>query len=230
MKVYEIKLKVYLLKDININHIQNQICKIIDKCLARDDKWLEFHKKNEFKNYCFDSMYPLAEDKVYKQGNIYTLTIRTINKDLANYFNINLANEYNDSIKGLTTEIRIIPKKTIEKIYSLTPAIMKDSNGYWKQNLSLKDFERRLKENLIKKYNIINNTKIDEDFDLYTTLEFKNKKPCSINYKNIKLLGDKISMNISDEDISQDVAYMALGTGILELNSRGGGFVNFRYL
>lgn len=230
MKVYEIKVKLYILRDIHINEIQNEICKIIDTYLCKDSKWGEFHNKNEFKNYCFDSMYPLAEDKFYKKGNIYTLTIRTIDKDLADYFNYNLSNEYSDTIKCLTSEIRILPKKFIEKIYSLTPVILKTENGYWKGNLTLKEFENRLKVNLIKKYNAINGTKINEDFELYNSIEFKNNKPCSINYKGIKLLGDKVSLNISDDSISQEIAYMSLGTGLLEFNSRGAGFLNYRWL
>ncbi|MDM8128617.1 CRISPR-associated endoribonuclease Cas6, partial [Paraclostridium benzoelyticum] len=107
---------------------------------------------------------------------------------------------------------------------------MKSDNGYWKGNLSLRDFEKRLIETLIKKYNRINNTKIDEDFEFYTTLEFKNRKPCTMNIKNIKLLGDKISLNISDNEIAQELAYMSLGVGLLECNSRGAGFMNYRWL
>ena len=52
----------------------------------------------------------------------------------------------------------------------------------------------------------------------------------SVNYKNIKLLGDKLQLNIADDKLSQKIAYMALGTGLGENNSRGLGFVNFRYL
>ena len=230
MKVYEIKLKLVLLNDIKLNDGQIEICNIIDSFLAKDEKWLEFHKDNKFKNYCFNSFYPLEEDKIYKKDKVYSLIIRTIDKDLAEYFNENLHNSNNDMIRCLTSNIRIIPKKHIEKIYSITPIVIKTDNGYWKDILSLKEFEERIKINLIKKYNEINNTKINEDFDFYTNLEFKNKKPCSINYKNVKLLGDKISLNISDDKISQKLAYMALGTGIGEMNSRGLGMVNFRYL
>ena len=230
MEVYENKVKIYLLKDIKSEDVQIEICKIIDTALGKDEQWEAFHNKNEFKNYCFDCLYPIPDDKVYKSGQIYTFTVRTIDAKLAQYLNEFLANEYNSTIKCLTTEIRTIPKKFIEKIYSLTPAVLKDDAGYWKDKLSLKDFEIRLKVNLIKKYNTINNTKIDEDFDLYTSIEFKNKKPCPIKYKNIKLLGDKISLNISDDKIAQDIAYMAIGTGILENNGRGSGFVNYRWL
>jgi CRISPR-associated endoribonuclease Cas6 len=123
-----------------------------------------------------------------------------------------------------------LPKKHIEKLYSITPAIMKNEDGYWKNKIKLDEFERRLKENLIKKYNSSMNTKIDENFQLYTTIEFKNKKPISTNYKNIKLLGDKISLNIAENENAQKIAYMSLGTGVFEMNARGYGFVNYRWL
>ncbi len=96
--------------------------------------------------------------------------------------------------------------------------------------MSLSEFEERIKINLIKKYNKFTGEKIEENFDFYTSIEFKNKKPISVNYKNIKLLGDKLQLNIADDKLSQKIAYMALGTGLGENNSRGLGFVNFRYL
>lgn len=230
MKVYQISCKVFILKQIPIQNAQTEICKIIDSCLSKKKEWLNFHESNQYKNYCFNSLYPISTDKIYKSNQVYTFIIRTINEDLAKYLQKMLSNEFNDIIKCLTTEIKIIPKKFIEKIYSISPVIIKNDKGYWKDNLSLKDFEKRLIENLIKKYNSINNTKIDENFEFYTTLEFKNKKPCSMNIKNIKLLGDKISLRISNNEIAQELAYLSLGVGLLECNSRGAGFINFRYL
>lgn len=229
MQIYQIRVKVYLLQSIKYADIQTHIAKFIDEVMAEDEKFLELHKKNEFKNYCFDSLYPIEEDKLYKEGSVYTFTIRTISKDLAEFLNSSLANHFNNIIKGLTTEIKIIPKKLIEKIYTLTPLIIKTEKGYWKKNLSVEDFERRIKENLIKKYNKFHNTKIKEDFELYNSIEYKNKKPVSINYKNIKLLGDKISIKISDDPIAQELAYLSLGTGLGEANSRGFGFVNYKW-
>ncbi|MBS5950078.1 MAG: CRISPR-associated endoribonuclease Cas6 [Clostridium sp.] len=230
MLVFEIKLKVFLLKDIEFNKIQTIISSFIDKCLVKDREFLKFHDKNTFKNYCFDSMFPLCENSLYKSGNVYTITIRTIDKKIADYLSKNLSNEYDENIKGLVSDIRIIPKKHIKKIYSLTPVIAKTEKGYWKGNLTIEEFEKRLKNNVIKKYNMINQNHIDESVELYNLIEFVNKKPIGTIYKNIKLLGDKISLEIADDELSQELAYMILGTGILEMNSRGFGFVNFRYL
>lgn len=230
MKVFEIKLKVYLLQDIMFENIQSEISSFIDGALGKNAELKKFHERNEFKNYCFDGLYPIEKNKVYSSDNIYTITLRTINKDLADFFVNKLVNEYNKTIKGLTCEIRIIPKKIIEKIYSITPVIMKDKNGYWKGNLSLQEYEKRIIENLIKKYNYFMNSKINENFQLYDSISFKNKRPIPSNYKNVTLLGDKISLNISQEALAQEIAYMSLGTGVLEMNARGYGFVNYRWL
>ena len=230
MNVFQIKLKIFILKNIPIEDSQEIVSAFIDGGLSKDNRLLELHESNKFKGYCFDAPYPLEEDKIYKKDKIYTLTIRTIDKELADFFANKLVNEFNANIKGLTSEVRILPKKHIEKIYSITPTVMKNDDGYWKNKIKLDEFEKRLKVNLIKKYNSITNSKIDEDFQLYSTIEFKNRKPISIKYKNIKLLGDKISLNITENETAQELAYMSLGTGIFEMNARGYGFVNYKWL
>ena len=230
MYVFEIRLKVFLLNDIKLDKVQMKIASFIDRVLSKDKEFLELHERNVFKNYCFDSMYPLCKNGIYKKENVYTVTIRTISKKLAEYLSKVLANECDENLKGLVAEIRILPKKHIDKIYSLTPVIVKTDKGYWKGNLSIDEFEKRLKDNLIKKYNFINDNPMDEEVELYNSIEFVNKKPIGSLYKNVELLGDKISLKIADDKLSQELAYMSLGTGILEMNSRGFGFMNFRWL
>ena len=51
-----------------------------------------------------------------------------------------------------------------------------------------------------------------------------------MQYKNVRLLGDKIRLSILDDKLSQTLAYFALGVGIGEMNSRGAGFLNYRWL
>lgn len=173
MNVFQIRLKIFLLKDIELELIQSKIAAYIDKTLGKNEQLLGFHDSNEFKNYCFDAPFPLEIDKIYKKDNVYTLTLRTIDKDLADFFTNILVNQFNEDIKALTSEIRILSKKHIDKIYSVTPVIIKTDSGYWKGNITLDEYERRIKENLVKKYNYAMNTKINEDFQLYTAIEFK---------------------------------------------------------
>lgn len=219
-----------MLKDVSVNQIQTKLTSFLDKGFVNCQVLLQLHGKNQYKNYCYDLPYPIEKDKVYKKGNIYTVTIRTIDVRLAKYFNEVCTNNYTEEIKGLTTEIKIIPKKVIESLYTLTPAVLKDEKGYWKTHMTLNQFEERLKVNLIKKWNDFEKEKIPENFSLYTFIKFYNDRPIAIEYKNIKLLGDKIQLQIADNELAQRLAYMALGTGICEMNSRGYGFVNYRWL
>lgn len=230
MKVFEISLLVFLIKDIDSKEAFSKISEFIDGGMAMKQELLELHNKNTYKNYCFCSFYPLEKDRLYKSGNNYTIRIRTVDYELAEFFNKKLVNHFDKNIKALTSTIRILPKKHIEKIYSITPLVLKTNEGYWKNNISLNDFERRLKENLIKKYNLFMNTKINENFQLYTSIEFKNKKPVAISYKGKKILGDKLSIDINDDKIAQELAYMSLGTGVLEMNARGAGYMNVKWL
>ena len=230
MIVYQIRMKLFLLEDIAVNRIQEKVTTFLDKGFGSNEKLITFHEENKYKNYCYDQLYPLEADKVYKKGKIYTLTIRTIDIELAKYFKNICVNNYTKEMKGLTADIRILPKKMLETVYALTPLVIKTHEGYWRASMDLSKWEERVKVNLIKKWNRFNNEKIDENFDLYTSIEFKNKIPVSVTYKNIKLLGDKIQLTVADNEIAQNLMYMALGTGIGEMNSRGLGFLGYRWL
>lgn len=230
MQVYQIRINLYMLTDVALNRIQTNLTAFIDKGFLENEELLQMHEENKFKNYCYDLPYPIEKDKIYKKGKIYTVTIRTIDPRLAKYFQEVCVNSYTDEVKGLTSEIRIIPKKVIDSIYTLTPVILKDDKGYWRKHMQLAEFENQLKVNLIKKWNRFTGEKLSEDFSLYTLLEFLNETPVPMEYKSIKLLGDKIRLQIADNETAQKLAYMALGTGLLSMNSRGAGYVNYRWL
>lgn len=237
MRVYEIRLKIFLLEDIQQERTYTVFADYIDSCMTKDEKFSRLHQKNCYKNYSFDQFYPTEKDGIYKKDTIYMVRIRTVDSELADYFAGNLANHYNGEIKGLTRELKVIPKKFISQIYTVTPAVIKcddkssqDKKGYWRNHISFEQYESRLKVNLIKKYNDMMGVKLDEEFDLYHQIEILNRKPIAVPYKGIRLLGDKLSIQAADNDTAQKLVYMALGTGICEMNSRGMGFVNYRYL
>lgn len=230
MKVFELKLKLYLCKDIKSEDSLKYISELIDKSFLKDKELMEMHKINKYKNYVFNSLYPLETSKIYKAGNIYTCVIRTVDEDLSLHFGRVLVNEYTEHLKALTIEKKIIAKNHISKIYSITPAVAKFSGGYWKTNLTVETFEKRIRENIIKKYNDYFNTKICEDFELFNYIKFNNQKPIATNYKNIRILGDKLTLDIAENSMAQELTYFALGSGILEMNSRGYGFVNYKWL
>ena len=230
MQIIQIRVKILVKENIQLSEIQSRVCGMIDYSFSKKEELLKLHNTNKYKFYCFDFPYPIEKDQIYKKGKVYTVTLRTLDSDLAEFFSNSLLHIQTYFIKTLSSEIKIIYKRPIEKIYSLTPAIIKNDSGYWRDSMSIDDYERRLKENLIKTYNDITGEKIDEDFELFNKIELKNRKPISVIYKNIKLLGDKVNLYISYDKRAQDLAYMALGSGIMEMNSRGCGFVNYKFL
>lgn len=230
-RVYEISVKIFSLKDFK----QEDACAIsagfVDTCLSKDPKYLNFHKSNCYKFYTQDMPYPTEPDGLYKKEKVYTIRIRTVDKDLLDYLSHNLSDTTNDYLKGLTVKVRIIPRKHIQKIYSITPVIMKlQSDGYWKSNITFNEYEKLLKINLVKKYNNFFNVKIDEDFEFYTNIQKTNRTPINVKYKNISLLGDKFDLEIAENETAQSIAYLALAAGLGGNNSRSCGFVNYKFL
>jgi len=136
-------------------------------------------------------------------------------------------------------------KKLIEKLYTITPILMKTDEGYWQYSMTFEDFEKRLKINCLKKYLYFTQKSDDleidkellkrlgenksDDIDLFTNIKFINKKPITIIYKGRKLVGDKVELQIANNERAQDIAYMLLGTGLLENCTRGCGFLGFKF-
>lgn len=228
MQVYEIFTKVYLKENISADEAQLAVCKLIDSSLAKDEKMLKFHELNDYKLYNFDSLYPVDKSKIYCKDKIYSFRIRTISRELAKYFQMNLTSTATKDMIALKSETKNIKKKHITKLYSLSPVVITTDDGYWKGNMSFTDYESRLKINLIKKYRKYTKEDVNEDFDFYTSISVLNKKPIAVKVKDVHYLGDKLSLDIADDAESQKIAYMALGTGIGEKGSRGNGFVNFK--
>lgn len=230
ISVIQIRLKIYLLKDIPADKVQAETAAFIDKGLVQSAQFAELHNENRYKGYCFDSLYPIEADKIYHKDKIYTLTIRTIDTELVRFFDKQAVNGYTNTMKALTSEIKIIPFKYIDILWPLVPVILKCENGYWKDTLSVEQYEERLKINLLKKWNQFCGEKLAEDFEMFTGIEFLNRSPIAVAYKGIRLLGDKPRLHIAENESAQKLAQLAIGTGIGEMNSRGCGFCNYRWL
>lgn len=229
LKVFELRTKVFLYVQLRTEETLNAVRSFIDQVLAENPEYLKYHNQNTYK-YTFGSFYPIEKSGVYRKEAIYQFTLRTCDYKLAEYLTKQLPQGDTEQMKGLVTDVRMIPRRHITTLYTLTPAIVKSkSGGYWRDDMSLEDFERRIKDNLVKKYNFFTGEKIDESFELYTLLEFRNKVPIAVPLKDIHLLADKIQLQIADNPQAQALAYTAVGTGLCELNARGCGFVSYHF-
>lgn len=229
MKVFELSVKVYCQKNIPKARVLEQIAGLIDFSLMESENLKELHTQNTYKYYSFNALYPLAQNGIYEEGKIYTFIIRTLDERLQGHFMKVLVNGYHSTLKVLTVTCKTIAKRHIYKLYTVTPLILK-FDGYWRGKQSIDVFEKRVKENLIKKYNGWTETKMEEDFDLFIHLAIDNQKPIAFDYKDIRLLGDKVTLHIADNERAQRIAYMAIASGLGELGARGAGFVNYKFL
>lgn len=229
--VYEVEYKIYSLETIPYEMMQSSIASLIDAALCTTDEMRIFHEDTmHFKNYCFSGFMEIESEKIYKQNQVYTIKLRCVGSELANHFKRELPNASTQKLKGLVCTCKTIPKRFITKLYSVTPAIAALEQGsYWRKTISLPEYERILVQNSIKKYNALTGSKIDEDFQLYDTMQFINRTPIAVCYKGKRLLGDKLELMIGSDERSQNISYMLLGTGIHARNARGFGFVNYKF-
>ena len=226
-QVYQIDCKIYLMKNIPLTHVLEEISDFIDIGLGKDKKMLEFHERRGFKNYSHSGFKELEADKIYKEGKIYSFSIRCINDDLKKYFSATLADTSTGTMKGLVSTVKLIPRIYIDKLYTLTPAILKFGEGYWKNHINFATYEKNIVNNSIKKAKSVIGD-FDENFVLYNSIRMLNHKAIGTSYKNITLLGDKFEISIADNDMAQKIAYNLLGTGVCCNCSRGFGFVNYK--
>ena len=188
--------------------------KFIDGYLAQNEQFNEFHRRKSIKGYNFDLPIKIEKGmKAYKHDQIYQFRVRTVDKELLSYLMDGLADYRTDAIKGLTRTVKQIPRKQIASVYSLTPVVLKNDKGYWRDCMSFEDFERDLGS---------------ENTKLYHQLELKSKCAVGVSYKGITLLGDKLSMQVSDDENAQKVMYFALANGMGTMGARGLGFLGYR--
>lgn len=227
--IYNLNCKVYLLQNIELINMLKEISHMVDVALCSTDTMIKFHEENQFKNYCISGFKEIERDRIYKEGKVYSFSIRCISKEFAEFLCRQLSKADTNTMKGLVCDYKVIPHMYIDRLYTVTPAVVQiQEGGYWRNKITIDEYERLLFENSVKKYNSITGNKLDENFKLYDTITFLNKVPIKTNYKSIQLLGDKVELTINSDERAQAVAYMLLGTGALLKNSRGYGFVNYR--
>ena len=233
MDTYEITLKIFAIRDIAVPLIYSELTKYIDGYLGQSEYFGEFHRKTSTKGYNFDLPIKIEKGmKAYKKDQIYQFRIRTVDKELLSYLLDGIADYKTDAIKGLTRTVKQIPHRPIASVWTLTPVILKnaDGKGYWRDCMSFEEFEQELTSSLICQYEKYTGEKIEENLRLYNQIELQSKCAIGVPYKGITLLGDKLSMQISDDENAQKVIYFALANGMGTMGARGQGFLGYRFI
>ena len=230
MLVFELPLQICFLIPMPSENVSERIARLLDAALQRTESfWKEMSWRYPFRPYTFDQPYPLEAEHIYCVGKIYTVHIRTISQELAEFFSSVLPFCGSDCLQILGGELRLIPRCFLERVHTLTPVVVKTRHGYWRNQMQVDEYEERLKTNLIRKYNFFHQANLSDNFSLFRNIEFINRKPVRVLQNDIALLGDKVNLTAACNDMAQELLYMALGTGVGENNARGCGFLGYRF-
>lgn len=235
MHVFQTTFTLYLHQDLPDYAALTTLGRFLDIVLCKTQEGIAFHTENKYKHYSFNSLHPTEHSKTYYRKKCYSWQVRTVSMELAELLSNQLIHTKYEYFDVVDAQLKILPKHSIKKLYSITPCIIKmeatDENGspYWQNIITEEEYLKRIKVNLVKKYNQFSGTSLSEDFQFFDSVEVINRQPIACAYKGVKLLGDKLDLYISDNQTAQELAYFALGTGILEMNSRGYGFVNDKW-
>ena len=232
MIFFELTCTAYIKKDIGFKESFETISKYISFAMAQDEKLKSLHQKSDFKYYVFGGFVPLERDKVYKQGNSYRFVIRSLDEYLIDTLSKNLRENINNpKLLVVETHKRSIKQFFISELYTATPTIVTTDNGlYWtmQKDGDILRLQKQLQDNLEKKYKAFYGKDLQAKQNFIQLLEVKNKTPQNIEItkqgKRVRFFGNKFRIVPNEDETSQKLAFLALGAGLGEKNSFGGGF------
>ncbi|WP_187647044.1 CRISPR-associated endoribonuclease Cas6 [Nitrosophilus labii] len=231
MQIHELKIKIRLKKDLPFKDYINFVSKNVNYIFYNSTILRALHEKRGFKPYVVGSLYPVnKKEKVYKQDAIYTLTLRTIEEAVVGEF-------YKASKKTTNLDFDIEGFKSrelklsyIDKIYTITPAVLTitDQNGkirYWTIEDDPLLLQKRIVDNLEKKYIEFFKKSVKAPSDMVGFFKVVNQKPLVFNYKGGKIFANRFQIGFNSDEVSQKLARLSFGVGILEKNPLGFGMV-----
>ncbi|RBQ25780.1 CRISPR-associated endoribonuclease Cas6 [Arcobacter sp. CECT 9188] len=243
MKIFELKCITYLKQDVVFEDSFDVISKYINFSICQKDEYLEKHNKNVFNNFCFGSFFPIEKDKLYKKGNTYSFTIRTIDEKFAKELNNLLrANINNSFLQIIQVEQKERKQFFVNELYSATPVIVSikkenfdSKQQYWnlETNADIILLQNQLQDNLLRKYEEFFGEKLNPTQNFIQLLEIKNNYPQSIYFKTtkntiekrVRLIGNKFRIVPNEDEVSQKLSFLSLGVGLGEKISYGAGFL-----
>ncbi|MGG7162386.1 CRISPR-associated endoribonuclease Cas6 [Clostridium ihumii] len=223
MKGNVLRLSILLKRSITFKNIQLSIADILNSTMKNNDFLNELHTNTRMKLYSYNCLTPIENEGVYKIRNNYQFEVKSLDKLFLENLKKELIKNNNDLFIVRRADIleKDLTDLQIDSIYTITPYVLVGENKHTKF-IKTEDDKRLLRERIIKntnkKYNIINNSKI-EAFDFMENIITLNKYPIAFDYKGGKIVGNKAKIFIKKDEMSQKMAKMLLFTGILEKNS-----------
>ena len=224
MKYYELKVSTNLNAPIHFQKAPEAISKLISTALINSG--YKEHNSKEIKPYVFSNLGKAQKNGFFeKRGSFY---LRSFDKDLISKA-ANSLMFYKDKIFEINKiELKEVNQRKIEALKSMNPVFIINKKGdFWTfgKDGDLSEYLALLTNNVLKKYKAIFKEELKPSNTFIEYFRILNHTPFTFYYKNIKFFGYKLFMHIRDDEISQKLAFIALGAGLgVKSSSVGGGF------
>ncbi|MEA4847442.1 MAG: CRISPR-associated endoribonuclease Cas6 [Clostridiaceae bacterium] len=222
MEFYEMTVTLLLHENLLFTESNEKIGNLISAAMHLDAGMAEKHRQKGYKFYTFNNLYPIEADKRYKAGRAYVFTLRSLDWTFINKLKL-LLNKVNSSeFKILSAAVKTQKMRFIEKMTTLTPAVITVDNRNWVGGDDVLLLINRLHANLEKKYRNFYGEELDTIQNFIQRIELLNQKPVVHKYKDTKMFGNKLRITVNDDEMSQKLAFVGLACGIGEKNSSAG--------
>lgn len=228
MNYYQLKITLRLKYNLYFDEVTEKLSILFNKSMLYNEYLKSIHEINTYKFYVFEGLSPFEKDKTYKKGNFYMTRLRCIDEVVAEAFKKCLKNTSTKEFNVLAVDLEKIKFRPVKQIYNVTPAIAIVDSHPWTNKMEMDIIKKSINNNLLKKIRTIKGIDDVVQYDMISNIEVKNIKPIAFKYKNNKLIGNKFVIEVKEDDMSQEMAYMAISTGLLEKNSLGYGYCLYK--
>ncbi|GEB77866.1 hypothetical protein SINU_00075 [Sporolactobacillus inulinus CASD] len=221
---FELIVTTLLRRKLPYQNAQEEIGRLINLSMLKDHDLKERHKKNGYKFYAFNNLYPIEPSGIYQKGKLYIFRLRAVQESFVKKIKFCLTNLSNDTFQVIASEIHKFHPEFITMLYTVTPVIVTiDSSPFFPEgNLTL--LKERLETNAEKKYKELF-LKEPSSTNFIERIEVINRNPTVTCYKNMTYLGNKLKVFIRSDDVSQTLARIVASAGLGEKSSSiGAGF------
>lgn len=223
------ELKVTTLVKQSTHHLEMQehIGNWISRAQLADPNFKQAHYEKGYKHFVYSNLYPLEEGGVYQRGRAYILTIRSSRENTLSRINACMRSCREDEyFQLISSEQRTRRLPHITEMITITPAIVTINHKPWVHENNIELLLQQLHANAEKKFKHLYPDEQIQAFQPFIQgIRVENRKPIATAYKGRKLLGNKLRLFINEDDYSQRLANVVLGSGLAEKGSSlGAGF------
>jgi len=182
----------------------------------------------EAEKYVFSNLGKANDEGFFQyKGNF---KLRSLDNVLMEDFVNSLKNYEDDYFKVKFITAKNINFEKISSVYTLNPVFLKmDNELFWtfKSSGDIEKFIQIIQDDLIDKFELYFEEKLELNEPFIKFLNFKNEKPFTYMKDGKKCFGYKVYFEPKEDEMSQLLSFIAVANGVGHYNEEvGGGFSN----